>query len=117
MKRVALVLGIPEAAISVTQSIGGIGSEKKSTSNGQIRAAHYIRIAHESRKAEPVRQLKFAFNPIYGCPAKSDRKADGRIQELVVVSKVVGVASKHIRIQLELCSERFCQADLVIVAK
>src|SRR6266567_2977170 len=115
MKSVALILGIPEAAVGSIEGISGIRPEKQSSRNRQICTAHDVRVANKARESPPEREFQLAFGPVNGRSTEGNGKAHGRIEKKVVVGVVIGVAPENVRIQLQLLGERLGQTHFIVV--
>src|SRR5258706_16471177 len=87
--------------------VGGpsIVAEKKTSGYREPDIADDVGIAEEAGEAVPVREFEFAFCTVDDGFAERYGKADGGIQDLVIVGKVVDVAAEKVCVPAGLAEE------------
>src|SRR6202035_2305225 len=98
------------------RAANGIGAQEKTTSYRKPHVTDNVRITEKPGKPVPVRQFELPFRPVDDRFTKCDRKAYGGIEDLIVVGKIVYIASEIVRVQTELAEETFSGSDFEVVA-
>ena len=114
--RIALILRIGKMAGELSGCGRCIVPEKKAASHREPRIADRIRVADKTRELSPVRQFELAISSINSGAAECDRKADGRVGNLVVIRIVVNQPAIVIRVQTKFAEDRFGQTRFVIIS-
>ena len=96
--------------------VDGSFSQEEPAGHGKPDIADDIRITEETRETVPVWQFELAFGAVNRGSAKRYRKADGGVEELVVVGEVIYVAAKIVGVKAEVTEKAFGGADLKVIA-
>src|SRR5947209_5429340 len=97
-------------------STDGIVADEEASGHGEPDITHDVGIAEEAGEAVPVWEFELAFRSVDDGFAEGYGKADGGIQDLVIICEVVYVAAEIVGVEAELVEEASAHAQFEVVA-
>src|ERR1700746_2338642 len=112
----ALILRVRKMPAQRAFGTHHVVSQKKATGDREPDVANHIGITGVSGKAPPFRDLNLSFCSIDHCPVECNRKADGRIQNLIFIPEVVHISPVIVNIKASLTKQGLASTDLEVVS-
>src|ERR1700722_26056 len=103
-------------ASELDRGVDGVVPEEKTSSYRKPYIPHNVGITESAGEAVPAGDLELPFRAVDDRFPKCDRKADGRIEDLVVIGEVIYVTTEVVGVQADLAEETFGGADFEVVA-
>src|SRR5580704_10486484 len=112
----ALILRVRKMPAQRAFGTNHVVSKKKTTGDREPDVANHVGITGVSGKAPPFRDLNLSFRPIDHCLVECNRKADGRVQNLIVIREVIRISPVVVDVNTNLTEERLASTDLEVVS-
>ena len=113
---IALVLRIPKTPAQRGLGVRRVVAQKQAAGHWEIGRTNNVGIADITGKMAPVGKIDLGFRTVDAGLRKSNWKADGRIEQLIVVGIVIYAAPKGIYVQAELPEKALGKTCFVIIA-
>src|SRR5579864_297555 len=112
----ALILRVRKMPAQRAFGTSHVVSKKKTTGDREPDVANQVGITSVSGKAPPFRDLNLSFCSIDHCLVECNRKADGCVQNLIVIHEVVPISPVIVDVKSSLTKQGLASTDLEVVS-